>query len=63
MKTIDLILDLLFFCFSIVRICIGVGEAYDCVVMFFTTSFLLYEIGKRFQLADKKNKPDSKSNE
>ena len=43
---IDVILDFLFGLVSLIRICLGLGEAHDYVVLAFTGSFLAYAIFK-----------------
>lgn len=41
---LDLILDIVFLCISVVRICIGIEKRYDYIVVIFATAFVGYEL-------------------
>ena len=52
---LDLFLDIIFLCISIVRICMGIEKRYDYVVIVFATVFLIYEVSRTVKNAKKNN--------
>ena len=46
MRGLNIFFDVIVWCVSFVRICMGTAEVHDYIAIAFTTSFLLYEINR-----------------
>ena len=55
---LDLLLDIVFLCISVVRICIGIEKRYDYIVVVFATVFLIYEISRAVKNAKNNSKTE-----
>ena len=56
---LDFFLSVLFWCVSFVKLCIGAAETYDYIVIFISTSLIVYDVDKMI----KEKKTDNKGQE